>query len=328
VREADQEFYDKLMARALVKRGAAYAWLSQFDESIKDFMTILKDPTYAAILGERDIASLQKDLAVVQNRQASQRIKQEGDWEFYKERFDEAMVKYQEALQEDKENEYAISNIGLIHLKQAEYAKCIEASNQALAIIDNFQNETKSFQAQNSLEVKILLRRAKCFENTGDMEKAKADLDKILLLEPQNSEARSMLKIIQVKLDDVTFNMYLTQANDLLKQRQFQQALDLYDKCLKVTRKATTLDNISVYVNKVACLLSQDRFEKVITECNEAVRLIRNYKNRFTVKGGDAERLKQMELRVSVRRGNALAKLQRVSEAIAEYERALQIEPN
>lgn len=46
------------------------------------------------------------------------------------------------------------------------------------------------------------------------------------------------------------------------------------------------------------------------------------------MKGADAERLKQMELRVSVRRGNALAKLQRVSEAIAEYERALQIEPN
>lgn len=81
-------------------------------------------------------------------------------------------------------------------------------------------------------------------------------------------------------------------------------------------------------MNKVACLLSQDRFDRVITECNEAIRLIRNYRNRFTVKGADAERLKQMELRVSVRRGNALAKLQRVSEAIAEYERALQIEPN
>ena len=88
------------------------------------------------------------------------------------------------------------------------------------------------------------------------MEKAKADLDKLLLLEPQNSEAKSMLKIVQVKLDDVTFNIYREQANEVLKQKKFQQALDFYDKCLKVTRKATTLDNISVYVNKVACLLS------------------------------------------------------------------------
>jgi tetratricopeptide (TPR) repeat protein len=34
-----------------------------------------------------------------------------------------------------------------------------------------------------------------------------------------------------------------------------------------------------------------------------------------------------MELRVSIRRGNALAKLNRVSEAIQEYERALKLDP-
>jgi dyslexia susceptibility 1 candidate gene 1 protein len=34
--ESDQEFYDKIMARTLVKRGAAQAWLSQFDEAVKD----------------------------------------------------------------------------------------------------------------------------------------------------------------------------------------------------------------------------------------------------------------------------------------------------
>lgn len=67
-REGDKEFYDKIMARSLVKRGAAYAWLSQFDEAVKDFETLLNNSTYAAILGDRDIASLQKDLAVVKNR--------------------------------------------------------------------------------------------------------------------------------------------------------------------------------------------------------------------------------------------------------------------
>lgn len=34
-----------------------------------------------------------------------------------------------------------------------------------------------------------------------------------------------------------------------------------------------------------------------------------------------------MEIRVSVRRGNALAKLNRVSDAIQEYERALKMDP-
>ncbi len=35
-----------------------------------------------------------------------------------------------------------------------------------------------------------------------------------------------------------------------------------------------------------------------------------------------------MEIRVSVRRGNALVKLQRVSEAIQEYEKAAKMDPN
>ena len=65
VREADQEFYDKIMARALVKRGAAYAWLSQFDDAVKDIISVIKNNNYAKILGDRDIASLQKDLAVI-----------------------------------------------------------------------------------------------------------------------------------------------------------------------------------------------------------------------------------------------------------------------
>lgn len=34
-----------------------------------------------------------------------------------------------------------------------------------------------------------------------------------------------------------------------------------------------------------------------------------------------------MEIRVSVRRGNALAKLNRVGEAVQEYERALKMDP-
>ena len=133
---------------------------------------------------------------------------------------------------------------------------------------------------------------------------------------------------MQTKLDNVTFAKYKDEADELLKKRDFAPALELYEKALRVTRKATTLDNIGVYVNKIACLLAQDKLDRVVQECNEAIRLIKNFKNRFSPKGQDAERLKQMDLRVAVRRGNALGKLQRVTEAIAEYERALKIDPN
>jgi len=76
--------------------------------------------------------------------------------------------------------------------------------------------------------------------------------------------------------------------------------------------------------------LSLEKFDRVVSECNDALRLIRNHRNRFEEKQSAEEkkRLSLMEVRVSVRRGNALAKLNRVSEAIQEYERALKLDPN
>lgn len=102
-----------------------------------------------------------------------------------------------------------------------------------------------------------------------------------------------------------------------------------YDNCLRITRKATSLDNVAIYVNKIACLLSLEKFNQVVTESNDALRLIKNYKNRLDGKHSDEDkkRMTQMELRLAVRKGNALAKLNKVHEAIQEYERALKIDP-
>ena len=173
-----------------------------------------------------------------------------------------------------------------------DHERAIEATSKALAVIDGFQNETKSFSRQNALECKLLLRRAKSYHAKENYELAKADLDKITLLEPNHPEAAQTLKLVQKKLDDVTFTQYKDQANELLKKKDFPKALELYEKALRVTRKATTLDNIGVYVNKIACLLAQDKLERVVAECNEAIRLIKNYRTRFNPKGPDLERLK------------------------------------
>lgn len=111
-------------------------------------------------------------------------MKQEGDFEFFHGRYEDAKEKYTEALKLDPTNEYAVANLGVIHLKRNEYDKCIEYSTQALQIIEYFMNDTKSFSRDNKLEVKLLLRRGKSYEMKGDYEKAKTDLDRTLSLEP------------------------------------------------------------------------------------------------------------------------------------------------
>ena len=53
-------------------------------------------------------------------------------------------------------------------------------------------NDTKSFARENRLEVKILLRRGKSYEATGELEKSKEDLDRALIYDPQNGEAKNL----------------------------------------------------------------------------------------------------------------------------------------
>lgn len=107
------------------------------------------------------------------------------------------------------------------------------------------------------------------------------------------------------------------------------EALQFYDKCLKITRQATTLDNVAVFVNKSACLLSLEKYAHVVVECNDAIRLLKNYKNRNEGKhtSEDVKRMQQMDLRIAVRKATALSKQGKVPEAIAEYERAEKIDP-
>lgn len=51
------------MARTLVKRAASLVWMSKFNQAIEDFDKILNNEEYAAIIGEKDCASLHKDKA-------------------------------------------------------------------------------------------------------------------------------------------------------------------------------------------------------------------------------------------------------------------------
>lgn len=99
-----------------------------------------------------------------------------------------------------------------------DYSKCIEHSTRALDILDEFLNDTKSFQKENRLEVKILLRRGKSYESIGDNERAKADLDRALILEPQNGEAKVIAKRVQDKIDSAEFEVLNKKANEYQRQ--------------------------------------------------------------------------------------------------------------
>lgn len=90
----------------------------------------------------------------------------------------------------DPHNEYALANISVIHLKKQDYEQCLEWTNKALLQIEAFHPDTKEFQQDNTLEVKLLQRRAKCYEIKEEYELAKQDLDRAMMLDRENTAVK------------------------------------------------------------------------------------------------------------------------------------------
>jgi len=90
-REGEPEFYNKIQARLHLKRGAAQAWLSQFDAAVED---IEKAMTYTKVFSEHEIQVMGHDVSKIKVRKQSQDIKLQGDIFFARNMLSESLEQY------------------------------------------------------------------------------------------------------------------------------------------------------------------------------------------------------------------------------------------
>lgn len=160
----------------------------------------------------------------------------------------------------------------------------------------------------------------------GNYEKAKKDLDACVRLDRRNKEAATMLKKVQEHINGVLYQENKTEAERLFKEKKWSEALEYFEKCLKITRKASTISNISVFVNKTACLLALGQIELLVNECNNAIRLVKNFKVKECTRE-EKEKVKNMEVILLLRKGKAFIKMNEIRKAIESYESALDLDP-
>jgi len=125
-RQEDSEYYEKMTARIHLRRGASLAWLSQFDDAITQ---LDKAHTFKGVFTKVELEAIARDIEQLGKRRDSQATKLQGDILFAKNKLNESMDMYFEALELDPHNEYALSNIGLIYLKRHEYENCLKFTN-------------------------------------------------------------------------------------------------------------------------------------------------------------------------------------------------------
>ena len=147
--------------------------------------------TYTGVFSAEQLERIQRDTEMVKRRKEAMDMKLQGDIYFARNMLSDSLAAYEKAVEVDPANEYAFANMGVIYLKRADYEKCLEVTQTSLGIIEAFHSDTRAFQQDNMLEVKLLQRRAKCYEVQEEYEKAKSDLDRAMLLDKNNGAARA-----------------------------------------------------------------------------------------------------------------------------------------
>jgi dyslexia susceptibility 1 candidate gene 1 protein len=326
-KDEDPEFYDKMGMRAYVKKAAALCWQGEFDQALGYYDKALE---FSSRMSEKESEVLKKDIEKIKTRSESLKRKEEADNLLKEAKLLEALEEYKAI--EDHNNEYIYANMSLAYLKLGQYEQCIECVENALRIIRNFQADTYRLEPDHRLEVKLLLRRGKSYDALKRYKEAKNDLDFCVMYEPGNSEVVGLLKTVQQNLNREILKEAKEAGQKLQIEKKFAEALEKYEECLKVTKKETSLDNISIYINKIACLLPLGKHEKAIQDSEVVIRLIQKYKNKFTSSDSqdksEKERLGQMEIRLYMRRANAYANLQKINQAIDSAKKALELDPN
>lgn len=79
-------------------------------------------------------------------------------------------------------------------------------------------------------------------------------------------------------------------------------------------------------MNKTACLFALKQNDLLVTECNNALRLIQNFKIKEKTKE-EAEKARKMEVILLLRKGKIMVEKDQIQKAIELYESALDIDP-
>ena len=117
----------------------------------------------------------------------------------------------------------------------------------------------------NTFEIKVLLRRAKCYEIQNEMWKAEKDIESIEKLEIKNELILKDIKSIKDKLKIRVVESDKQSANDLLSKGEFAEALNFYDKAvalIKYSNIYNKIDLVKILLNRTGCLIKLTKYDK------------------------------------------------------------------
>ena len=262
----------------------------------------------------------------------NEKLKEKGDNLFKEKKLDEAEKVYKEILDIEPNNERVLSNLSLIYLQKEKYDEVISICTKILGIFQKFKERIKIKNMNNSFEIKVLLRRAKCYEIKNDMSKAQKDIESIEKLAITNQNVLKEVKDIKDKLKIHVVDSYKQSANAHLQKQEFAEALDFYNKAIDVVKFSNIynkIDLVKILLNRTACFIKLAQYDNTFLEFEKILSILSKQKAIADIQSNIilSEEVKKLEFSTLAKRGYVYSINNKYEEAIKDYTRALELRP-
>ena len=333
-KERSDAFYDRVNVRALSKMYAVYALRQEYQKALDiiNEKLLLKEHAFPFIIPEDKWKKIEKDKILIESRMKNEKLKEDGDKLLKQKKLEEAEKIYKQILDIEPENERVLSNLSMIYLFQGKYDEVISICTKILGIFQKFKEKIKIKNMNNLFEIKVLLRRAKCYEIKNEMYKAQKDVESIEKLSISNQNVLKEVKEVKDKLKIHVVDSYKQSANEHLAKQEFSEALDYYNKAIDVVKFSNIynkIDLVKILLNRTACLIKLTQYDNTFIEFERILSILSKQKAIADIQSNIilSEEVKDLEFKTLVKRAYVYTINNKYEEAIKDYNRALELKP-
>ena len=333
-KERSDAFYDRINVKALSKIYAIHALRQEYQKSLEiiNDKLLLKEHAFPFIIPEDKWQKIEKDKKLIESRMNNEKLKEEGDNYLRKKNYSEAENIYKKILDIEPNNERVLANLSMIYLFQEKYDEVIEICTKILNIFNKFKERIKIKNMNNLFEIKILLRRAKCYEIKNDMEKAQKDIESIEKLSIVNPNILKEVKEIKDKLKIHVVDTYKQKANEYLQKQEFSEALAYYNKAIDVVKFSNIynkIDLVKILLNRTSCLIKLTQYDNTFIEFERVLNILSKQKAIADIQSNIilSDEVKKLEFATLAKRAFVYSINNKIEEAIKDYNRALELRP-
>ena len=333
-KERSDAFYDRINVKALSKIYAIHALRQEYQKALDviNDKLLLKEHAFPFIIPEDKWKKIEKDKNLIESRMSNEKLKEEGDNFLRQKNYENAEKIYNQILNIEPNNERVLSNLSMIYLFQEKYDEVINICTKILNIFSKFKERIKIKNMNNLFEIKILLRRAKCYEIKNDMEKAQKDIESIEKLSITNPSVLKEVKEIKDKLKIHVVDTYKQKANEHLQKQEFSEALSFYNKAIDVVKFSNIynkIDLVKILLNRTSCFIKLTQYDNTFIEFERILNILSKQKAIADLQSNIilSDEVKKLEFTTLVKRAYVYSINNKIEDAIKDYNRALELRP-